>query len=51
MLQSLFPVLSHPQAIPMTGVPFKTAILRTPSLFSLDLHCIMSCVTWIPFYL
>ena len=41
-LQSLFPVLSHPHPIPVSGVPFNTAILRTSSLLSLDLHGIMS---------
>ena len=49
-LQSLFPVLSHPATIPVTRVPFNTAILRTSSLFSLDLHGIMSHVTQIIFY-
>lgn len=49
-LQSLFPVLSHSHTTPVTGVPFNTAILRTSSLFSLDLHGIMSHVTQITFY-
>ena len=40
-LQSLFPVLSHPHPIPVSGVP-NTAILRTSSLLSLDLHGILS---------
>lgn len=36
--------------LPVTGVPFNTAILRTSSLFSLDLHGIMSHATQITFY-
>ena len=33
---------SPPPTLPVTRVPFSTAILRTSSLFSLDLHGIMS---------